>query len=155
MIKRAISYLFGTQESASKIVDTVSNGIDKLVYTDEEKADAAAKDRAAARGMLVGWMRESSGQNVARRFIAISLTMLWGVIYGAKIVLSVAAPFLPSYQVAMMVSAKALEVSAHEMNGAMMLILGFYFAAPHMDKFISPFIERFGASKVDKQAKQS
>ena len=39
----------------------------------------------------------------------------------------------------MMQSAQSLEVSAHEMNGAMMLILGFYFAAPHIDKIIDPF----------------
>jgi len=152
VIGKTISYLFGTQKSADKIVDTVATGLDKLVYTDEEKADAAAKDRASARSMLVSWMQETSGQNVARRFIAISLTMLWGVIYGAKVVLVAIAPWFPEYQPEIMQSAKSLEVSAHEMNGAMMLILGFYFAAPHIDKFINPFISKFSGDKAKQKS---
>jgi len=35
------------------------------------------------------------------------------------------------------------------MTGAIMLILSFYFAAPHMDKIVGPAMERF--SKTNKQ----
>ena len=153
MIGNILAYLFGTQRSAEKTISTVSNGLDKLVYTDEEKANDAAVERAEARRMLIRWAESTGGQSVTRRFLAISLTMLWGSIYGAKLVLNALAPWMPDQVTVdrMMQSAQSLEVSAHEMNGAMMLILGFYFAAPHIDKIIDPFISKFGGDK--KQSK--
>jgi hypothetical protein len=36
---------------------------------------------------------------------------------------------------------------AESMNGAMMLILGFYFAAPHMGKLAESALQRFGGQK--------
>ena len=33
---------------------------------------------------------------------------------------------------------------AHEMNGAMMLILGFYFAAPYMGSIVEGAMKKFG-----------
>ena len=147
MIRNFLSLLFGTESGVNNIVNTVSNGIDKLSYTEQEKADAAAKERTEAREMLIRWASSTSGQNVARRFISVSLTMLWGVIYGVKVAMVTIAPFVDdeSTRGAMMQSATALGSSAHELNGAMMLILTFYFAAPHVGKVVDPFIKKFGS----------
>ncbi len=43
-----IGKLFGSDKSVETIVSGVSRGLDSLVYTDEEKANAAAKERAEA-----------------------------------------------------------------------------------------------------------
>ena len=106
--------IFGSEKAIGAAIDGISNSLDALVYTDEEKATAAAEERTQARGMVIEWMRSTSGQSLARRLIAISITFIWLMQY------------------------------ADGMTGAVMLILSFYFAAPHMDKIVGPALERFG-----------
>ncbi len=139
-----IGKLFGSDKSVETIVSGVSRGLDSLVYTDEEKANAAAKERAEARSMVVDWMRSTSGQNLARRFIALSLTMMWGVIHGIKTVLAAIAPWMTEKTEQIMTSVRALEDATTQLNGAMMLILAFYFAAPHMGSIVEGALNKFG-----------
>lgn len=139
--------LFGTDKAVEGIVNSVSNGLDALVYTDEEKAGDARNERAAARGMIIEWMKSTSGQNLARRFIALSLTLMWGVIHGIKTVLASIAPWVTDKTEKIMASVSALEDATTQLNGAMMLILAFYFAAPHMGSIVSGALNKFGNNK--------
>ena len=66
--------LFGTEKATTALVENVSNGLDKMFYTDEEKALDGAKDRSEARSMLIKWMESTQGSNLARRCIALSET---------------------------------------------------------------------------------
>jgi len=123
--------LFGTDKALTAVVDGVSSGLDKLVYTDEEKADAAARERTEARQMVVGWMAATQGQNLARRLIALSITGVWLIdIILAQVAGAVAIFVEDSAKVEEL--AKFMMEGAMEMNSAVMLILAFYFAAPHM-----------------------
>jgi len=126
--------LFGTEKALTSVVDGVSKGLDALVYTDEEKANDAAKDRSEARAMVVGWMAATQGQNLARRLIALSITGAWLGLYLISVVTSFTAIFVGSdVTVNKLLAASALSKnSAIELNNAVMLILAFYFAAPHM-----------------------
>ena len=126
--------LFGTEKALTSVVDGVSKGLDALVYTDEEKATDAAKDRSEARAMVVGWMAATQGQNLARRLIALSITGAWLGLYLISVVTSFTAIFVGSdVTVNKLLAASALSKnSAIELNNAVMLILAFYFAAPHM-----------------------
>ncbi len=45
-------------------------------------------------------------------------------------------------------SSAALDAKADRMSGAVMLILAFYFAAPHMDKIVVGALEKFGGKKL-------
>ena len=118
--------------------------MDALVYTDEEKAGDAAKERSEARSMIIRWMDSTQGQNLARRFIALSLTMMWGTMHGIKTVLAVIAPWNPNKSTKIMESVSALEEATTQLNGAMMLILAFYFAAPHMGSIVEGALNKFG-----------
>ncbi len=123
--------LFGSDKALTAVVDGVSSGLDKLVYTDEEKADAAARERTEARQMVVGWMAATQGQNLARRLIALSITGVWLIdIILAQVAGAVAIFVEDSAKVEEL--AKFMMEGAMEMNSAVMLILAFYFAAPHM-----------------------
>lgn len=136
--------LFSSDAAVEKTVGTIANGLDALVYTDEEKAQDAAAQRTQAREMLLKWMDATQGQNIARRFLAISLSMMWGTIYGVQILMSSIAPWVePDTSKKLMESAAVLGESASQLNGAMMLILAFYFAAPHMSEIIKPAMDRF------------
>ena len=137
------SKLFGTDKGIESVVNSVSNGLDALVYTDEEKSTAAAHDRSEARKMVIEWMGNTQGQNLARRLIALSLTMMWGVIHGIKTLLATYAPWADNAK-QIMASVAALEEATTQLNGAMMLILGFYFAAPYMGSVVEGALNKFG-----------
>lgn len=128
-----LAKLFGGGDPVSSVVKTVGDALDTLTYTDQEKATAAAKERAAARAAVVAWMAASSGQNIARRCIALSIVAAWLL---AKVSATIA------YIASEPAAGDRLTALADSMSGEMMLILAFYFAAPHMGQFIAPVVNR-------------
>lgn len=137
--------VFGTDEAIKGAVDAVKNGLDALVYTDEEKAVDAAKERSEARSMLVGWMEATQGQNLARRLISLAITGVWLFQYiVAQIAMSIAVFWTTKAQ-ELNELAKVNMSSANDMGSAVMLILAFYFAAPHMGDFAQAIVSRFKA----------
>ena len=135
--------LFGTEKALSGIVDGVTNGLDALVYTDEEKAQDAAKDRTEARQMVVQWMSATQGQNLARRLIALSITGVWLAIWLLGFALNFAAVFWDAAADRLINAGNYAKESAGEMGPAVMLILAFYFAAPHMGDIATAAIGKF------------
>lgn len=136
-----ISRIFGTEKALSATISGVTKGLDALVYTDEEKAQAAAEERTAARQMVVGWMERTQGQNLARRLIALLVTGIWAVQYVIAMLLDVAGVWIADKRI--MQSADSIREGGDSVTGAMMLVLGFYFAAPHLDKVVGGAMERF------------
>lgn len=142
--------LFGSEKALGGIVDGVTNGLDALVYTDEERASDAASDRSEARKMVVGWMAATQGQNLARRLIALSITGVWLFMYLMSLLLSMISLFINDSGV--VTSDKINQIStiakggAIDMNPAVMLILAFYFAAPHMGDIAKAVTGRFTKS---------
>jgi len=81
--------LFGSGETAGKVIekaaDGIYNGIDKLVYTDEERADALAKGRELFMEFAKVAYDENSIRSVTRRWLAfmvVAPTMLAFVVSG-------------------------------------------------------------------------
>ena len=140
-----LSRIFGTEKALDAAIGGVTRGLDALVYTDEEKAQAAAEERQAARKMVVGWMERTQGQNLARRFIAMTVTGIWAVQYVAAMVIDVVAIWVIDKRLT--ASAESIRDGGDSVTGAMMLVLGFYFAAPHLDKVVGGAMERFNGKK--------
>lgn len=138
--------MFGTEKAVLSVVDGVKSGLDALVYTDEEKANDAAKDRAAARSMFITWIDKSQGQNIARRFLAMVIAFTWLSQYFLTGIFNVSAIWIEDEKMRnqMVLTAKITGENADGMTGAMMLILGFYFAAPHLGKMVDGAMARFG-----------
>ncbi len=134
--------IFGTEKALTGIVDGVTNGLDALVYTDEEKASDATKERSEARLMVVKWMESTQGQNLARRLIALSITAVWLLMYLIKSTVAVVSVWVDNPEM-WLDTAKVVGDSAESMNGAMMLILAFYFAAPHMGDIARAAMNKF------------
>lgn len=135
--------VFGTDEAIKGAVGAVRDGLDALVYTDEEKSQDAAKERSEARSMLVGWMEATQGQNLARRLISLAITGVWLMQYVvAQLAMSVAI-FWTGKAKELNELATLNMKSADDMGSAVMLILAFYFAAPHMGDFAQAIIGRF------------
>lgn len=137
-----IGKLFGTEKALLGIVDGVTKGLDALVYTDEEKAGDAAKDRSEARAMVVQWMAATQGQNLARRLIALSITGVWLLQYIIAQAISVYLIFSDDTERLKDV-VEIMKGGAGDMNAAVMLILAFYFAAPHMGDIAKAVTRKF------------
>jgi len=139
--------IFGTDEAIKGAVGAVRDGLDALVYTEEEKANDASKERSEARSMLVGWMEATQGQNLARRVISLAITGVWLLQYVVAQVASAIAVFWPE-AAGQLNALSALQLqSADNMSPAVMLILAFYFAAPHMSDVVKAFTEKMGTKK--------
>lgn len=145
-----VGKLFGSEKVIEKGIDTVASGLDKLFYTDEEKADDGRKERSEARAMIIDWMKTTSGQNLARRLLALVITAVWLFMYLLSSALDLSVIWVTEHADKLSASANSIGDRATEMNGAMMLILGFYFAAPHLGNIIPAAIERFSGSKKEK-----
>lgn len=147
--------LFGSDKALETAVTHVATGLDKLVYTKEERAEDAAKAVTEARSMLVEWFRNSQGQNLARRFLALMIAATWLGMYllaaGLDIAIIWNAPVTVDGQMIpdprLTASADSIGDRATQMNGAMMLILGFYFAAPHLSQIVGGAMNRFGKTE--------
>jgi len=142
-----VGKMLGSDKAIEKGIDTISNGLDKLVYTDEEKAEDGAKERALARQSLVKWLDATQGQNLARRLLALIVTATWLLMYLATTGLAIAGIWLTDSAAQLKAAADVIGDRATEMNGAMMLILGFYFAAPHLGSIVGVAMNKFGGAK--------
>lgn len=138
-----IGRLFGSEKAISSAVDSVSRGLDALMYTDEEKSIDNAKSITEARNMLIEWIKSSQGSNLARRIIALSVSFSWLLMYFASMSLNVFSVFSDKpadYQAAAVI----IGDYADGMNGAVILVLLYYFAAPHMGQGIQTALDKFG-----------
>lgn len=142
--------IFGTDKAITSVIDHVASGLDKLSFTDQEKSEAAAADRSEARQMVVRWMESTQGQNLARRLISLAITGVWLFQYVVAWLMEMIAVFLIDNQAlreSLTTAAVTTDARAESMNGAVMLILAFYFAAPHMGDIVTAAIQKFGGSK--------
>ena len=137
--------LLGSPKALSDTVEAVGKGIDRFVYTKEEKAEDAARAVTEGRNMVIKWMETTQGQNLARRIIALSITLVWLLMFLAKIALPIAGIWLEDDKWAQ--SAEVVGDSIDQMTGAVMLILGFYFAAPHLDKITGAAMDKLSRKK--------
>lgn len=118
--------VFSSPSVVKEGIDLIRDTGDALVYTDEERE----RDKAQIRELTVAWMEATQGQNLARRLIALSITGVWLLMYIVSVFCSIAAVFVDHermHEVSIIATS-----AATEMDSAVMLILAFYFAAPHM-----------------------
>ncbi len=135
--------LLGNPVDLSKTVEAVGNGFDRFIYTKEEKAEDYAKTVTEGRQMLVKWMESTQGQNLSRRIISLSITLVWLLMYLTRMCLSMAAIWM-DHTKEFNASAQIIGDNIEQMNGAVMLILGFYFASPYLGKIAESAMQKFG-----------
>tara|TARA_R110000782_G_scaffold35268_3_gene84323 strand:+ start:624 stop:1082 length:459 start_codon:yes stop_codon:yes gene_type:complete len=140
--------IFGTDKAIESGLNMIYKAGDALFYTDQEKAADKENKIKQVHQFMNDWMETTKGQNIARRLLAVMITTVWLFLYLVGILLSVIAPWVATeISIKLMESAKVLESNAEMMSGAVMLILAFYFAAPHMDKIVEGALNKFGGNK--------
>ncbi len=145
------SRLTGSEKALDAAIGGVSRGLDKLIYTKQEKADDARKDTAEFRSVMVEWFKNSQGQNLSRRCIALSVTGTWLLTFLLSSGTHIAALFVDAEGVVtedkLHEAARLVGENAEMLTGAVMLILAFYFAAPHMGAIVGKAMDKFGGKK--------
>ena len=115
-MKNFFGWLMGGAKSAEKMVDAVINTGDKLVYTDEERAEARAKTRE----WFLQYLKATQPQNVSRRLIAVIVTGLWALLVLAASIAHFIDPKAGQF---------LFDVLEQNVNTPFLVILSFYFAA--------------------------
>ena len=65
--------IFGSRKDVSRVVDGAVNGLDAIVFTEEERSHANAE----LRDWYIKYLEATQPQNLARRLIAIMVTAMW------------------------------------------------------------------------------
>ena len=133
--------VFGSPKAIGAAARSVRDGLDALVYTKEEQAGDEQKDAADARAVLVRWLDASKGQNLARRIIGVGVFAMWAMMWGGAAFFHVASIWVET-NARWTATSGALSGYATEINSEFMLVLGFYFAAPHLGKFAEVLSQR-------------
>lgn len=115
-MKKILGAIFGSAKNTETIVDGAVAGMDKLFFTKEEKSDANAK----LGEWYLKYLAATQPQNLARRFIALAVVVLWAVL----IIAGVAAHFVGEAH-----GAFIFNVLADVVAVPFSIIIGFYFAA--------------------------
>ena len=138
--------LFGSDRGLEKVVDTASGLLDEAFYTDQEEATDKAAARSEAQGLVIKWMEASTGSRLARRVIAFAITGTWLAMYWMTAMSAIAAIWLEDKADQLNASGLVMDAAADVMISPVMLILGFYFAAPYMGDLAKGALQRFSSS---------
>ena len=88
------SALFPGPAAAGQVIEGATNLIDKAFYTKQEQAEDAAKAKIQAVEHYLKWIEATSGQNRARRLIALVVTSLWAMTWVLSFFLALAIPWI-------------------------------------------------------------
>lgn len=145
-----VGKLFGSDTATTAFLDHVSSGVDKLYYSAEEKADDKAAAAKEANSAYISWLNATSGSNLARRFIAIVVTVVWASQYVLSMILSCIAPWVTSEATvkALMETSKLLQANGDQGNAAFMVVLGFYFLSNHAAPMFEAATKMFTKDKT-------
>lgn len=136
--------IFSKLFASDKVVDSGISLIDKAFYTDEEKAEDKRRASDRKDQLLIDWIEASKGSNIARRFIAVLVTFLWVFLFVFGWAVSQYAIWSEKLTIEKLkLIQEANAPYLEQATGAMMLVLGFYFAAPFMGDIAKGALSRF------------
>ena len=125
-----LSALFPGPAAAGKVLEGATTLIDKAFYTDQEKAEDATKAKQKAMDQYLHWLEATSGQNRARRAIALVVTGLWAMTWVFSFFLGLAQPWVPAvYSERVQQSIEQLQAAGGDIGTPFMLVLSFYFGS--------------------------
>lgn len=140
--------LFGSEKAGEKLVDGALSAVDKVWYTAEEKAEDAAKAKTEVMTVYMKWLESTSGSRLARRIIALMVTLPWFLAHTLSLLIDAITPFIDGTEtISKMVEGKIVEstvlssdkwitaadslsTNATENNALVGVVLLFYFGGP-------------------------
>ena len=115
-MRKLLGAIFGSSKNTETIVNGAVAGLDKMFYTNEEKAEGMEKMRE----WYLRYLEATQPQNLSRRLIAVAVVGLWAFLV---IIATAVYRFDPDY------GQFVFEVIDENVNLPFGIIIGFYFAA--------------------------
>jgi len=146
-----IGKIFGSDAAIDKVIGHGKELLDDAFYTDQEEAADRAQAAKETRGLITEWIKNSQGQNLARRVLAFAIGFTWLSMFVAATLLDLASVWaeLPHTVEAGQVvynkfstASQIIDTRNDQMTGAIMLILGFYFAAPKISEIANTAMQK-------------
>ena len=164
--------IFGAPMAVGDAMGMLRDGLDKMRYTAEEKADDDAKERERkrefeakqaqvrldAQKLAVEWMKATTPQNATRRWMARMVATLWAVTFTTPIAMVVMAVWWTGRGDQLKESAQLIDQMVGSIDTYMMGLMAFYFGAPHVRGAMQTFAEiktgrrRSDETRVDEDA---
>ena len=119
-----LSKLFGADEVVKKAADGIYNGIDKLVYTDEEKADMRLK----AAQQFLQLLKAYEPFKLAQRLLALIFAVPYVFVWIVAATLFVIGAIWPQYGAAIEASKTLAKMNNETLGTPVAIILAFYFS---------------------------
>ena len=111
-----LGFLTGNTKTANKVIDAGISGLDKLVFTDEEKADYNHKLQQLHLQFVKVAASETTAQSISRRLICLPVIYVWLLLIVADVVFDVLGmgPF------------ESIGEAIEQMNVPALAAIGFY-----------------------------
>lgn len=120
-----LSRIFARPEDGSKIVDGAISTLDNAFFTKQERSDASAK----VSEFYLKYLAMTKGQDLARRFIALIVVLLWVTLILAGIIAKITTLLLtpeytvPNYEISNFIFKVLTDIVFWPFN----TVIGFYF----------------------------
>lgn len=146
--------MFGSSKAGEKIIDGAVAGIDKLWYTEEEKAGDKAQAKREVMAVYAEWMKSTSGSRIARRLLALIATVMWAIQQMGAVVLKLAAIWVddPARIEKLMEGSAVLQEGAISTAALVTVVYAFYFGGPAAVDISKNALEAFAKIKTAKTA---
>jgi len=134
--------MFGSDKAGAAIIDNVSSGIDKIWYTEEEKAEDQAQAKREGMAVYMKWLESTSGSRVARRLIALMVTGIWVIEHLGAVMAGVGGIWADD-PTKLNETSRMLADHATNNNTLVGVVLLFYFGGPAAIDASKGMIERW------------
>jgi hypothetical protein len=159
-----IGKMFGSSAAGEKIIDGVTDGIDKLWYTDEEKAGDAAQAKREGMAVYMKWLESTSGSRIARRLLAVGAFSIWGVEHVTAVIMRVMSNWFGDVTTQvngttvivnkLSLSADFLTETALGMQTLVAVVFAFYFGGPVLVDASANMLKKWAGTSEKKSAKE-
>lgn len=125
--------MFGSSDAGTQLITNAAEGIDKLFYTDEEKAEDARTAKREVMGTYMAWLDSTTGSRIARRFLAVGCFSIWAMEHMTAVIMRVLSNWfgdMPDGDNKLAMSADFLTVTASDMQTLVGIVFAFYFGGP-------------------------
>lgn len=127
------SKIFGTDDVIKKAADGIYNGIDKLVYTDEEKADMRLK----AAQQFLKLLKAYEPFKLAQRLLALTFAIPYVAVWIISAILFIIGALVPELSNAIDASRELAKMNNETLGTPVAIILAFYFSGGMLEGVVS------------------
>lgn len=141
-----ISKIFTSGVDVNKAVDIVASAGDKLVFTQEERAETNMKATEGLSNFIIATADENTARSITRRYIAILIITVY--LFISLVILAVA---IFNFDLALGLVDLTNKLS---LGTAFITVIGFFFGSYLLKKYVAPTINQSNPKRLTKSERR-